>query len=259
MMTRRLSRFVAASSLLGLIALAGASVTDESRSLADDPAMVKRSRWCRSTARAPCGAKGLFGVHTWVAVKPTDAPDWTVYEVIGWRLRWTDTAVVVRNRAPDALVRRRRRALRREARRRRRRADQAHRQGGARLSVRQANTRSGPGRTRTPSPPGSRARCPSCEVDLPATAIGKDYLGGRVIGAAPSGSGFQFSLARPARRRGERRRRPRAQRARPQFRRRPLRAQAAAGRAHRLAAIAPAAVDRRSAPKPRRSARGGNP
>ena len=32
-------------------------------------------------------------------------------------------------------------------------------------------------------------------ADLPATAIGKDYLGGRVVGAAPSGSGFQFSLA----------------------------------------------------------------
>jgi len=39
-MTRRLSRFFAASSLLGLIALAGASVTDDSHSLADDPALV---------------------------------------------------------------------------------------------------------------------------------------------------------------------------------------------------------------------------
>src|SRR5690349_4911773 len=47
------------------------------------------------------GVKGLFGVHTWIAVKPTDAPEWTVYEVIGWRLRWSDSAVVVRNREPD--------------------------------------------------------------------------------------------------------------------------------------------------------------
>ena len=39
-MTRRMSRFFAASSLLGLIALAGASVTDDSRGLADDPAKV---------------------------------------------------------------------------------------------------------------------------------------------------------------------------------------------------------------------------
>ena len=48
------------------------------------------------------GVKGYFGVHTWVAVKPTNAPEWTVYEVIGWRLRYQDTALVVRNRAPDA-------------------------------------------------------------------------------------------------------------------------------------------------------------
>ena len=36
---------------------------------------------------------------------------------------------------------------------------------------------------------------PELKADLPATAIGKDYLGGRMIGAAPSGNGFQFSLA----------------------------------------------------------------
>src|SRR5260221_222290 len=27
------------------------------------------------------GWKGIFGVHTWVAAKPTDAAHWTVYEV----------------------------------------------------------------------------------------------------------------------------------------------------------------------------------
>ncbi|MDP6646672.1 MAG: DUF3750 domain-containing protein, partial [Rhodospirillales bacterium] len=31
-------------------------------------------------------------------------------------------------------------------------------------------------------------------LDLPPTAIGKDYLGGRLFAKAPSGSGFQFSL-----------------------------------------------------------------
>ena len=31
-------------------------------------------------------------------------------------------------------------------------------------------------------------------LDLPATAIGKDYLGRSVFGAAPSGSGYQLSL-----------------------------------------------------------------
>ena len=35
---------------------------------------------------------------------------------------------------------------------------------------------------------------PELEVDLPATAIGKDYLGSAIVGAAPSGSGVQLSL-----------------------------------------------------------------
>jgi hypothetical protein len=51
----------------------------------------------------------------------------------------------------------------------------------------------GRARTRTPSPPGSRA-VPELEVDLPATAIGKDYIGNRLISTAPSGKGFQLSL-----------------------------------------------------------------
>src|SRR3977135_4424084 len=48
------------------------------------------------------GVKGCFAVHTWVAVKPTDASAYTVYEVIGWRLRRSDSALVVRPRQPDA-------------------------------------------------------------------------------------------------------------------------------------------------------------
>src|SRR3990170_6805780 len=67
---------------------------------APDPMMVREPVVQVYGART-LGVKGFFGVHTWVAVKPTDAPEWTVYEVIGWRLRWSDSAVVARNRAPD--------------------------------------------------------------------------------------------------------------------------------------------------------------
>jgi hypothetical protein len=35
---------------------------------------------------------------------------------------------------------------------------------------------------------------PELELDLPATAIGKDYLGSSIFGSAPSGSGAQVSL-----------------------------------------------------------------
>ena len=48
------------------------------------------------------GWRGVFGVHTWIAVKPAAASEYTVYEIIGWRLRWQDSALAVRHRAPDA-------------------------------------------------------------------------------------------------------------------------------------------------------------
>ena len=35
---------------------------------------------------------------------------------------------------------------------------------------------------------------PELELEFPAIAIGKDYLGRRLVGRAPSGSGFQLSL-----------------------------------------------------------------
>ncbi len=31
------------------------------------------------------GWRGLFAVHTWISVKPSNAKQYTVYEVIGWR------------------------------------------------------------------------------------------------------------------------------------------------------------------------------
>ncbi|HSC17029.1 MAG TPA: DUF3750 domain-containing protein, partial [Gammaproteobacteria bacterium] len=46
--------------------------------------------------------RGYFGVHTWVAVKPRDAAEFTTYEVNGWRLRRTGTSVSTDHRRPDA-------------------------------------------------------------------------------------------------------------------------------------------------------------
>jgi Protein of unknown function (DUF3750). len=33
------------------------------------------------------GWRGWFAIHTWIAVKGTGAPAYTVYEVVGWRLQ----------------------------------------------------------------------------------------------------------------------------------------------------------------------------
>ena len=188
-----MSRFFAASSLVGLIALAGASVTDESRSLVEDPAMVSEpvvQVWGARTL----GIKGLFGVHTWIAVKPAGVPDYTVYEVIGWRLRWTDTALVARTRAPDRWFGS---AGELYAEKRGAGVDELIR----RIDKLAAAYPYAKEYTLWPGPNSNTfvawvtRQIPELEADLPATAIGKDYMGGKVIGAAPSGKGFQFSLA----------------------------------------------------------------
>src|SRR3954468_16415312 len=91
---RRIFRYIFSSAVL--LAATGANVSAQ----APDPAVMKEAVVQVYGARA-VGLKGFFGVHTWVAVKPTDAKSWTVYEVIGWRLRWADSVVVVRHREPD--------------------------------------------------------------------------------------------------------------------------------------------------------------
>jgi hypothetical protein len=192
-MIRPIVRFVGCSSLVGLLALAGASVTAENPdNVAADPAAVSEpvvQVWGARTR----GAKGIFGVHSWIAVKPAGESEYTVYEVIGWRLRWADTAVVVRNRRPnhwfgaegelytekrgpgvDELIRR---------------IDQAARE------YPYAKTYTvWPGPNSNTFTAWIARAVPELEVDLPATAIGKDYIGDSMISTAPSGKGFQFSL-----------------------------------------------------------------
>ena len=161
--------------------------------IAPDPALVKEAVVQVYGARA-VGAKGHFGVHTWVAVKPTNAPVWTVYEVIGWRLRWGDNVVVVRERQPDgrwfggtpelyadkrgagvdALIER---------------VDKA-----ARAYPYSGEYSVWPGPNSNTFTAWIGRAIPELEIDFPATAIGKDYLRDSVFASAPSGSGFQVSL-----------------------------------------------------------------
>jgi hypothetical protein len=185
-----------------LFVAAGASViaqdwrtaSREPVGLAPDPQVVKEAVVQVYGARA-VGAKGLFGVHTWVAVKPTDATEWTVYELIGWRLRWSDSAVVVRTRDPDGRWFGAEPELYAEKRgpgvdELIKRIDKAAREYPY---AKEYTVWPGPN-SNTFTAWIARA-VPELEIDLPATAIGKDYLGASLFGSAPSGSGFQFSLA----------------------------------------------------------------
>src|SRR5688572_6682789 len=192
-MTSPVSSFIGRSSLIGLLALGGASVTaDNAESLVADPVAISEpvvQVWGARTR----GAKGIFGVHTWIAVKPQGATEYTVYEIIGWRLRWTDSALVVRNRAPNhwfgaegELYAEKRGAGVDELIRRIEKAVQEY------PYAKTYTLWPGPN-SNTFTAWVARA-VPELEADLPATAIGKDYIGSNMISTAPSGKGFQFSL-----------------------------------------------------------------
>ena len=193
-MKPRIKRFVAGSSLVGVLALGGAAVTaDDVRDVAPDPVAVSEpvvQVWGARTR----GVKGIFGVHTWVAVKPARAADYTVYEVIGWKLRWDDTAVSIRNRAPDGRWFGAEPEL--YAEKRGAGVDELIKRidAAARSYPYAAEYSVWPGPNSNTFTAWISRKVPELELDLPSTAIGKDYLGGSVFGSAPSGRGYQLSL-----------------------------------------------------------------
>jgi hypothetical protein len=165
----------------------------EPAGLAPDPATTPEAVVQVYSARA-VRWRGYFGVHTWIAVKRSGADHFTVHEVNGHRLRRTGTAVVSGSRAPDGYWYGNRPELLREAR-------------GP--GVDELIDRIEAAVQRYPWPqtyhvwPGPNSNtftafvlreAPELRVDLPPTAIGKDYLGMRPVALTPSGTGGQLSV-----------------------------------------------------------------
>jgi len=162
--------------------------------LAPDPAATPEAVAQVYGART-WGWRGNFGVHTWVAVKPANAGAYTVYEVIGWRLRWADSVVAIHTRAPDARWYGNEPELY---------ADKRGAEAETLIPRIDAAARAYPYPAEYTAWPGPNSNTfvawitravPELKVDLPPTAIGKDYLDDSLVGSAPSGSGVQFSIA----------------------------------------------------------------
>jgi hypothetical protein len=162
--------------------------------LAPDPATTPEAVIQVYGARV-WGAKGIFGVHTWVAVKPTNARRYTVYEVIGWRLRWSDSVVVISDRDPDARWYGNAPELYAE-KRGEGVDDMIARIDKAAHSYPFASEYGlWPGPNSNTFTAWLTRSVPELGVDLPGTAIGKDYLRDKILDSAPSGRGYQLSLA----------------------------------------------------------------
>ncbi|NLD55400.1 MAG: DUF3750 domain-containing protein [Burkholderiaceae bacterium] len=140
--------------------------------------------------------RGAFGIHSWIAVKRAGASEYTTYQVIGWRAYRGLSAVDVRPGAvpdghwfgqPPLLLADRRGA------------------GVEELIDRIEDAVADypwPTRYRVWPGPNSNTfvahlarQVPELGLDLPPTAIGKDFLGDtRIFARAPSGTGWQVSL-----------------------------------------------------------------
>jgi len=162
--------------------------------LAPDPATTREAVVQVYAARA-VSWRGVFSVHTWIAVKPSGAERYTRYEVLGFGVANGAPAIRVDRTGPDNYW------------------------FGARPQI--VLDRRGPGIdalieniraavARYPYPheyhawPGPNSNTftafiarevPELGLNLPSNAIGKDFLpDGAVFAPAPSGSGFQISL-----------------------------------------------------------------
>jgi hypothetical protein len=165
----------------------------EPAGLAPDPATTPEAVVQVYSARA-VSWRGWFGVHTWVAVKRTNAPEFTVHEVMGWRLKRTGTAVVERNRAPDGYWYGSRPELLGDIRGPGVDAIIDRIEAAAREYPYPARYHVWPGPNSNTFTAFILRRVPELRVDLPPTAIGKDYLGWKSVGRTPSGTGGQASL-----------------------------------------------------------------
>jgi hypothetical protein len=194
--------------VLGLVGLAAALVA--CATLARDPNWWRARRDSSGQAPDPAttpdpviqvyaaravGWKGVLGVHTWVAVKRSGAPGYTRYEVIGWGVdrglpairvnrtgpdnywfgAWPERLVDLRGDGVDTLIDRVEAAVRHYP------------------YPETYLTWPGPNSNTFTAFIGRAV--PELHLDLPPTAVGKDFLpGGAPIALAPSGTGAQLSL-----------------------------------------------------------------
>jgi len=146
------------------------------------------------TARS-VGWRGVLAVHSWIAVKPSGAAAYTRYEVMGWGVDQGAPALRVNRTGPDnywfgsrpdLLVDRRGEGV-----------DELIAQVEAAVAAcpYAGEYRIWPGPNSNTFTAYVGRAVPELRLDLPPTAIGKDYLAyGIPVGPSPSGTGIQLSL-----------------------------------------------------------------
>lgn len=139
--------------------------------------------------------RGLFAVHTWIASKERNARFYKIHHVIGWRKHQNLPVVVSQEDIPDRSWYGQKPVVIRDIR---------GPEAGSIIEKIINAVESYPHLYRYVLWPGPNSntftayigrKVPELNLDLPPTAIGKDFLiDNNLIATTPSGSGFQFSF-----------------------------------------------------------------
>ncbi len=182
--------------LIGSLLTAGdwRTASRESIGIAPDPAATTGAVIQVYAARA-YNWRGIFGVHSWIATKRDGADHYKVHQVVGWRVRGGLPAVVSAPDIPDRQWFGKPPVLL---------SDIRGPKAEALIDGIEAAVESYPYKDEYQVWPGPNSntftayvarQVPEMELELPVTAIGKDYLAnGDLVDTAPSGTGYQVSL-----------------------------------------------------------------
>jgi uncharacterized protein YceK len=150
----------------------------ESAGIAPNPAETREAVVQVYGANA-WGWRGWFAIHTWIAVKPTAASSYTVYDVVGWRALRGRPVMRIAKDAPDRHWYGARPRLLKE-----------HRGPGvdALIDAVDRAAKTYPWKTEYKAFPGPNSntfiawigkQVPELELDLPFSAIGSSYVHAR--------------------------------------------------------------------------------
>lgn len=161
--------------------------------IAPDPALSPEPIIQVYAARA-FAWRGAFAVHTWIAAKRQGADTFTSYEVVGWNVFHGRDALVSRRGAPDRRWYDAEPEMISEVRGPEVEALIDRLEAAVAAYPYKSEYRTWPGPNSNTFTAWVARRMPELRLDLPPTAIGKDYLGDQFTDQSPSGTGWQLSL-----------------------------------------------------------------
>jgi hypothetical protein len=139
--------------------------------------------------------RGAIASHSWIATKPKNAKEYTVYQVVGWRQYRGLPALSIAQDLPDRNWYNEKPEVLLDIRGSKAEALIPRIDQLAKTYPYAVPYTLWPGPNSNTFPAYIARNIPELGLAMPANAIGKDFLPGwQIIAKAPSGTGYQFSL-----------------------------------------------------------------